>query len=176
MKILIEGVLGHGNTTSIAVFEIKMTTGYCIGKWVSFSLYQSMHLFLKSPVARGNWINRKGRVFYKLHSVVHFEFCIIWMLYDVSLSLAEEGSLRVCLDWLGWWKKSRWSDCNLSCCLKLNIFHIPINDFQLSVNSAFCNICQKGSILFTSILPPFLTLLHSSLTPHCSVLTITIFT
>ncbi|XP_068409531.1 MAM domain-containing protein 2 isoform X3 [Eschrichtius robustus] len=29
-KILIEGVLGHGNTASIAVFEIKMTTGYCI--------------------------------------------------------------------------------------------------------------------------------------------------
>ncbi|XP_059958263.1 MAM domain-containing protein 2 isoform X5 [Mesoplodon densirostris] len=29
-KILIEGVLGHGNTASIALFEIKMTTGYCI--------------------------------------------------------------------------------------------------------------------------------------------------
>ncbi|KAF3815960.1 hypothetical protein GH733_016065 [Mirounga leonina] len=29
-KILIEGVLGQGNTASIALFEIKMTTGYCI--------------------------------------------------------------------------------------------------------------------------------------------------
>ncbi|XP_004713882.1 MAM domain-containing protein 2 [Echinops telfairi] len=29
-KILIEGVLGQGNKASIAVFEIKMTTGYCI--------------------------------------------------------------------------------------------------------------------------------------------------
>ncbi|XP_004838220.1 MAM domain-containing protein 2 isoform X1 [Heterocephalus glaber] len=29
-KILIEGVLGQGSTTSIALFEIKMTTGYCI--------------------------------------------------------------------------------------------------------------------------------------------------
>ncbi|XP_001365421.1 MAM domain-containing protein 2 [Monodelphis domestica] len=29
-KILIEGVLGQGTTASIAVFEIKMTTGYCI--------------------------------------------------------------------------------------------------------------------------------------------------
>ncbi|XP_059109757.1 MAM domain-containing protein 2 [Peromyscus eremicus] len=29
-KILIEGVLGQGNTASIAVFEIKMTAGYCI--------------------------------------------------------------------------------------------------------------------------------------------------
>ncbi|KAB0368544.1 hypothetical protein FD755_019578, partial [Muntiacus reevesi] len=33
-KILIEGVLGHGNTTGIAVFEIKMTTGYCIGHYM----------------------------------------------------------------------------------------------------------------------------------------------
>ncbi|KFO34041.1 MAM domain-containing protein 2 [Fukomys damarensis] len=29
-KILIEGILGQGNTASIALFEIKMTTGYCI--------------------------------------------------------------------------------------------------------------------------------------------------
>ncbi|XP_029058799.1 MAM domain-containing protein 2 [Monodon monoceros] len=29
-KILIEGVVGHGNTASIALFEIKITTGYCI--------------------------------------------------------------------------------------------------------------------------------------------------
>ncbi|KAK2498395.1 hypothetical protein MC885_018326, partial [Smutsia gigantea] len=29
-KILIEGVLGQGNTASLALFEIKMTTGYCI--------------------------------------------------------------------------------------------------------------------------------------------------
>lgn len=29
-QILIEGVLGQGNTASIALFEIKMTTGYCI--------------------------------------------------------------------------------------------------------------------------------------------------
>lgn len=129
-----------------------MTTGYCIGKWVSFSLYQNMHLFLKSPVARSNWINRKGRVFYKLHSVVHFEFHIIWMLYDVPLSLAEEGSLRVCLDWLGWWKKSRWSDCNLSCCLKPNIFHIPINIISswLSIQ-LFVTFDRK----MASCLPPY---------------------
>lgn len=29
-KILVEGVLGQGSTASIALFEIKMTTGYCI--------------------------------------------------------------------------------------------------------------------------------------------------
>ncbi|XP_048188748.1 MAM domain-containing protein 2 isoform X2 [Perognathus longimembris pacificus] len=29
-KILVEGVLGRGNKASIALFEIKMTTGYCI--------------------------------------------------------------------------------------------------------------------------------------------------
>ncbi|XP_069891812.1 MAM domain-containing protein 2 isoform X1 [Dipodomys merriami] len=29
-KILVEGVLGRGNSASIALFEIKMTTGYCI--------------------------------------------------------------------------------------------------------------------------------------------------
>uniref|UniRef100_A0A8B7TYH0 MAM domain-containing protein 2-like n=1 Tax=Castor canadensis TaxID=51338 RepID=A0A8B7TYH0_CASCN len=29
-NILIEGVLGQGNTASIALFEIKLTTGYCI--------------------------------------------------------------------------------------------------------------------------------------------------
>lgn len=29
-KILIEGILGQGNKTSIALFEIKMTTSYCI--------------------------------------------------------------------------------------------------------------------------------------------------
>ncbi|KAH0521343.1 MAM domain-containing protein 2 [Microtus ochrogaster] len=33
-KILIEGVLGQGNTASIALFEIKMTAGYCIGHYM----------------------------------------------------------------------------------------------------------------------------------------------
>lgn len=32
VQILIEGVLGQGNTASIALFEIKMTAGYCIGE------------------------------------------------------------------------------------------------------------------------------------------------
>jgi hypothetical protein len=52
VQILIEGVLGQGNTASIALFEIKLTTGYCIGKLISFSLQQNANLSLKSSVAR----------------------------------------------------------------------------------------------------------------------------
>ena len=128
-----------------------MTTGYCLGKWVSFSLHQNMHLFLKSPVARGNWIHPKGRAFYKRHRVVHFEFCITWVLYDVSLSLAEEGSLEFAST--AWVDERKVDAATVTWVAALSSTYSNKHDIQFAANSAFCSICQKSRHPVTSVLP-----------------------
>lgn len=119
-----------------------------------------MHLFLKSPVARGNWINLKGRAFYKRHHAVHFEFCITCVLYDVSLSLAEEGSLEFAsIDWVD---ERKVDAATVTWVAALSSTYSNKRDIQFAVYSAFCSFCQKAGILLPLYylfphLPPFLS-------------------